>query len=269
MSAGDWLGLSGKVIAVTGGGRGIGRGIVEALLEAGAKVAVMDMDPTGAADLRDSDGAAPLTIQVDISDPSSVENAAAIVESNYGPVYGLVNCAGIFRPGKACEMPLEDWDRLVNTNLRGTLICSRAFVPQMKKRGGGALVHIASVSGHFAQTNSGAYSASKAGILLLSKQLAVELGQDNIRSNAVCPGMIKTPQSEAFYQDQEVTRARENMTASGRIGMPSDIANAVCFLMSPRSEYVNAAELSVDGGLESTLMHLVPRPGYNLLGAQQ
>ena len=81
--------------------------------------------------------------------------------------------------------------------------------------------------------------------------------------------MIKTPQSEAFYQDQEITRARESMTASGRIGLPSDIANAVCFLLSEKAEYVNAAELSVDGGLESTLMHLIPRPGYNKLGAQQ
>ncbi len=269
MSAGDWLGLSGKVVAVTGGGRGIGRGIVEALLAVGAKVAVMDMDPSSAADLKDFEGQTPLLLEVDISDPESVEQAAEKVQQSYGPVYGLVNCAGIFRPGKACEMPLEDWDRLVNTNLRGTLICSRSFVPQMKQQGGGALVHIASVSGHFAQTNSGAYSASKAGILLLSKQLAIELSEDNIRSNAVCPGMIKTPQSEAFYQDQEITRARESMTASGRIGLPSDIANAVCFLLSEKAEYVNAAELSVDGGLESTLMHLIPRPGYNKLGAQQ
>ena len=268
MQSQDWLGLNGKLFVVTGGGRGIGRGIVEELLAAGAKVAVLDKDPSGLGELKDFEGEYPLALSADIGNPESVEAAANEIQNKLGYVNGLVNCAGLFSPGTACEMDLAEWDRVINTNLRGALICSRTFVPHMKQNGSGAIVHIASVSGHFPQTNSGAYSASKAGILLLSKQLAVELGEFHIRSNAVCPGMIKTPLSDSFYQDNEVKTSRERMTANGRIGLPSDIANATCFLLSNRSEYVNATELSVDGGLESTLMHLVPRPGYNLFNSK-
>jgi NAD(P)-dependent dehydrogenase (short-subunit alcohol dehydrogenase family) len=124
-------------------------------------------------------------------------------------------------------------------------------------------VHVASIASHFPQTASGAYSASKAGVLLLSRQMAVEWGAEGIRSNAICPGMIRTPLSARFYEEPGFEARRAAVTASRRVGEPQDIADVAAFLASPRSSYVNAAELTVDGGMSSMLMDMVPRPGFN------
>jgi NAD(P)-dependent dehydrogenase (short-subunit alcohol dehydrogenase family) len=125
------------------------------------------------------------------------------------------------------------------------------------------MVHVASISGHFPQTGSGAYSASKAGVLLLSRQLAVEWGVQGVRSNTLCPGMVRTPLSARFYEEPGFEAKRVAVTASRRIGEPQDIADVALFLASPRSAYVNGADIAVDGGMSSMLMDMVPRPGYN------
>lgn len=255
----DWLNISNKTFIVTGGGRGIGKAIVDTLLASGAKVGVIDKDVE---DIETITGRL-ATQSADITDIKSIEQAAEHFQSTLGLADGLVNCAGLFSPGSISEVDLSEWDRVINTNLKGALICSRTFIQQMLQKGRGSIVHISSIAAHFPQTNSGAYSASKAAILQLSKQIAVEHGANNIRSNAVCPGMIRTPLSEPFYLDDSIRTARESMTASGRIGEPEDIANTVAFLLSNRAEYVNATEIVVDGGFEATPMHLVPRPGYN------
>ncbi|MGH8429174.1 MAG: SDR family NAD(P)-dependent oxidoreductase, partial [Solimonas sp.] len=129
--------------------------------------------------------------------------------------------------------------------------------------GRGSIVNIASISGLFPQTGSGAYSASKAGVLLMSRQMAVEWGPQGIRSNAICPGMIKTALSARFYEEPGFEQKRAAVTASRRVGEPQDIADVALFLASPRAAYVNAAEIVVDGGMSSMLMDMVPRPGYN------
>ena len=146
--------------------------------------------------------------------------------------------------------------------LSGYLLCSQAFGRSMLARGQGRIVHIASIAAHYPQPNSGAYSAAKAGVSLLSRQIAVEWGPRGVRSNAVCPGLIRTPLSAAFYADPHIERQRSAMTANQRIGEPQDIAEAVLFLASPRADYINGAELTVDGGLESMPMALIPRPGF-------
>jgi NAD(P)-dependent dehydrogenase (short-subunit alcohol dehydrogenase family) len=133
----------------------------------------------------------------------------------------------------------------------------------MRAQGQGSIVNVASISSNFPQTNSGAYSASKAGVLLMSRQLAVEWGAQGIRSNAICPGMIRTPLSAKFYEEPGFEAKRAAVTASRRIGEPQDIADVAAFLASPRSAYVNGAEIAVDGGMSSMLMDMVPRPGYN------
>jgi NAD(P)-dependent dehydrogenase (short-subunit alcohol dehydrogenase family) len=133
----------------------------------------------------------------------------------------------------------------------------------MLAAGHGSIVHVASISALHPQTRSGAYSASKAGVLLMNKQLAAEWGPRGVRSNAVCPGMIRTALSAKFYEVPGFEAARAAVTASRRVGEPADIAQPVLFLLSERAGYVNGAELVVDGGLDCMLMDMVPRPGFN------
>ncbi|WP_431025101.1 SDR family NAD(P)-dependent oxidoreductase [Halomonas sp. H5] len=264
-TAGDWLGLAGTVQVVTGAASGIGAGIARALAEAGADVALLDRNLSGcealARELDDLPGRR-LPLACDIADEPQVWQAAAAVEEALGPCQGLVNGAGILRPGGLAEVPLDEWNAVLAVNLTGYLLCARAFGRPMRDQGRGSIVHIASVSASQPQTWSGAYSPSKAAVAILSRQLAAEWGGFGVRSNTVSPGMIRTELSADFYARPGVTEAREAFTASRRIGEPEDIANAVLFLLSERAGYVNGAELGVDGGLPCMLMDRVPRPGF-------
>ncbi|WP_221797212.1 SDR family NAD(P)-dependent oxidoreductase [Oceanobacter mangrovi] len=260
----QWLALEHTVIAVTGAGSGIGAAVARGLLEAGASVAMLDVNTDGCDSLLATLGelaAEALVIPCDVSSEASVQQAAARINERFGHLNGLANCAGILRPGALLDVSLDDWNQVLQVNLTGSMLCARAFAPLMGN--GGSLVFIASVAALMPQTNSGAYSASKSAVTLMSRQLAVELGNRQIRSNVICPGMIRTALSEPFYAHPGITEAREAMTASGRIGMPSDIANATLFLLSDKSSYINGTEVVVDGGLDNMLMHLIPRPGYS------
>jgi len=210
-----------------------------------------------------ANGARAVAIACDISDESSVAAAAQRVATSLGPCHVLVNNAGLLRSASLADVTLADWNQVLAINLTGYLLCSRAFAPPMREAGQGSIVNVASISGLFPQSASGAYSASKAGVLLMSRQMAVEWGPHGIRSNAICPGMIRTALSARFYEEPGFEHKRAAVTASRRIGEPSDIADVALFLASPRSGYVNGAELSVDGGMSSMLMDMVPRPGYN------
>ncbi|GHE22208.1 SDR family NAD(P)-dependent oxidoreductase [Halomonas urumqiensis] len=264
--AGDWLGLAGTVQVVTGAASGIGAGITRALAAAGADVALLDRNLADcealARELEDLSGQR-IALACDIADEAQVRQAAAAVEEALGPCQGLVNGAGILRPGGLAEVSLDDWNAVLSVNLTGYLLCARAFGQPMRDRERGSIVHIASISASQPQTWSGAYSASKAAVAILSRQLAAEWGPQGVRSNCVSPGMIRTELSAAFYAQPGVTVAREAFTASRRIGEPEDIANAVLFLLSERAGYVNGAELGVDGGLPCMLMDKVPRPGFS------
>ncbi len=262
----EWLELASLVCVVTGAASGIGAAVAQAAAAAGALVALLDFDELGCAKMAESlcaQGWRAIAITCDTSDSASIEAAAGRVLRELGPCQALVNNAGIMRPGSLDTVSLADWNRVIDVNLTGYLLVARAFAAQMRSVGGGSIVHIASISSLFPQTRSGAYSAAKAGVLLLSRQMAVEWGQDRIRSNAICPGMIRTALTADFYAEPGLERRRAAVTASGRIGEPEDIANAALFLLSARSAYVNGAQLDVDGGMGSMLMDLVPRPGYN------
>ncbi|WP_137895788.1 SDR family NAD(P)-dependent oxidoreductase [Ramlibacter sp. 2FC] len=265
-SSRHWLGLAGQVCVVTGAASGIGAAIAQGLAQAGAQVALLDRDAAGcervAAELAAA-GATALAVSCDIADEASVQAAAERVQAELGAGAVLVNNAGLLRPGSLAEVSLADWNSVLAVNLTGYLLCARAFSKPMRAAGRGSIVHVASISGLAPQTASGAYSASKAGVLLMSRQMAVEWGPQGVRSNAICPGMIRTALSARFYEEPGLAQKRAAVTASRRIGEPQDIADVALFLASPRSAYVNAAEIVVDGGMSSMLMDMVPRPGFN------
>ena len=261
-----WLDLKNKVCVVTGAASGIGAAIAHSLAKVGAKVALLDRDAAGCTAVANelmALGGTALPLACDTSSETSVNTAAARVHVELGPSYALFNNAGMLRSGGLADVSLEDWNAVLAVNLTGYLLCARAFGAQMRQQGVGSLVHVASISALTPQTNSGAYSASKAGVLLMSRQMAVEWGPQGIRSNAICPGMIRTPLSAKFYEEPGFEAKRALVTASRRVGEPQDIADVALFLASARAAYVNGAELSVDGGMSSMLMDMVPRPGYN------
>lgn len=272
LNSAGWLGLSGQVVAVTGAGSGIGRAVVEVLAQAGVHVALIDRNgeavQAAARELTER-GASVLAIACDISQESAVQSAAQQVRDGLGPVTGLVNNAGLLRAGGLDEVSIDDWNAVLSVNLTGYWLCARAFGRDMLACGRGSLVHIASVSALHPQTRSGAYSASKAGVLLLNRQLAAEWGPRGVRSNAICPGMIRTALSASFYEEPGFEARRAAATASRRIGEPMDIAEPTAFLLSDRAAYVNGAELVVDGGLGCMLMDMVPRPGFNQTSGAQ
>ncbi|WP_042703881.1 SDR family NAD(P)-dependent oxidoreductase [Azospirillum sp. B506] len=265
----DWLGLKGKVCAVTGGGGGIGRAVVLALAEAGATVAVLDRDEAQLAEtarLVAERGGTALALPCDVSDPDSIAAAAKRSLDAFGPCAVLVNNAALLRPGPLRSLALAEWNALLAVNLTGCFLCSQIFGEQMLDSGGGSIVHVASIAASHAQAFSGAYSAGKAGVVMLSRQLAVEWGPSGVRSNTVSPGMIVTPLSKDFYAVPGVLEQRGAVVPCRRVGQPEDIADTVVFLASPRSGYVNGEEIIVDGGFGRGLMSLIPRPGYERPG---
>jgi NAD(P)-dependent dehydrogenase (short-subunit alcohol dehydrogenase family) len=261
----DWLGLSGRVCVVTGGGGGIGRAVAVSLARAGARVAIIDLDERGlegtAAELRQL-ARDHLMARCDTSNAESVTAASESIEKSLGPCEVLVNAAAVLRPGGLENLSLAEWNAVLSVNLTGYFLCAQIFGRQMRKLGRGSLVHVSSIAGSHAQGQSGAYSVSKAGVIMLSRQLASEWGPQGIRSNVVSPGMVITPMSQAFYDTPGVTERRTAVVPSRRIGMPQDIADAILFLACDRSSYVNGDEITVDGGYANMLMNLVPRPGF-------
>ena len=262
-------GLPGRVCVVTGAASGIGRGIALALAKEGGRIAVLDLNAAGA-----SATAAQITAMggqaqaftCDTSDAASVAAAAAQCATAFGPCDVLVNNAGILRPGALDVLTLEEWNKVLSVNLTGYFLCAQTFGRQMRgktaDKSGGVLVHIASIAAEHVTAMAGAYSVAKAGVEMLSRQLAVEWGPHGIRSNAVHPGMILTPMSQAFYDQPGVTERRSQAVPAGRIGVPDDIAQAVVFLASDRSAYISGQSLTVDGGFTRMMLGLIPRAGY-------
>ncbi len=257
----DWLGLQGKIAAITGGGGGIGRAVALGMAKQGVTPVLLDRDMAGCdqtlAVLR-LVGVEARAIACDIADPESVRVAA----EQAGPVDILVNNAGILRPGPLASLSLAEWNLLLSVNLSGYFLCAQAFGAGMRERGKGAMVHIASIASRFPQAASGAYSVSKAGVVMLSQQIALEWGPLGVRSNVVSPGLVRTPMSEAFYQAEGVAGRRAKAVPLGRVATPDDIAEVVIYLASERAGYVNGEDVCVDGGFGRTTMSTVPRPGF-------
>jgi len=244
------MSLSGKSAIVTGSASGIGREIALTLAADGASITVADRNLEGAEavarQIIESGGAA-RAAQVDVTNSGQVDAAVEGAAEAYGSLDILVNVAGFGFNSPIVDMREEDWDLVLGVNLKGQFLCARAAARRMIQQGnGGRIVNIASTAANNARYAGGAYCAAKAGVVQLTKVLALELGEYDITVNAVGPGFTETPATVESSDEY-----RSNFLAqvpAGRSGRTSDIANAVLFLASPASEYVNGQTIYVDGG---------------------
>lgn len=240
-----------RVALVTGASRGIGRACAVALAEGGWTVAVgyRSGEDEAAETLAgvESAGGKGATVSIDVTDEASVAEAFGEIVSTLGPVAGLVNNAGVSRDGLALRYPTEEWDRTLNTNLRGAFLCSRAALREMLKTRWGRIVNLSSAVALRGNPGQAAYAASKAGVIGLTRSLAREVGSRGITVNTICPGFVETDMTGA--STDLALRALVDATPLGRPGSAAEVAAAVRFLLSEEASYVNGAVLAVDGGL--------------------
>jgi meso-butanediol dehydrogenase/(S,S)-butanediol dehydrogenase/diacetyl reductase len=242
---------SAPVAVVTGGARGIGLAIGEWFLAAGYRVALLDIDAATLGSTRDSmDDPRVLHIVCDVSDPQQVQSAVDQVASAFGRIDSLVNNAGIaiFKP--IGETTFEEWRKVLSVNLDGAFLCTQACAPVMLKTGGGSIVNIASISGLRASTLRVAYGTSKAALIHLTRQQAVELGNAGIRVNAIAPGPVDTEMAKLVHS-VAIRSDYYDTIPLNRYGTPAEIANAAGFLCSAAASFVNGQVLAVDGGFDA------------------
>jgi NAD(P)-dependent dehydrogenase (short-subunit alcohol dehydrogenase family) len=243
--------LSGKVAVITGAASGIGRETARRFAEEGAKVVVADLaDEPGKQAAEEVDG---LYVRANVTDPGDVQRMYRKASENFGGIDILFNNAGISPPDddSILETEMEAWDRVQNVNLRSVYLCCKYGIPHLLERGGGSVVNTASfVAVMGAATSQISYTASKGGVLAMSRELGVQFARQGVRVNALCPGPVNTPLlQELFAKDPERAARRLVHLPMGRFAESVEIANAVLFLASDESSYMTASTFLVDGGL--------------------
>jgi 3-oxoacyl-[acyl-carrier protein] reductase len=242
--------LKGKIALVTGASQGIGRATSLALIEAGAKVGVTDVITERLALLVaeiEAAGGEALAVPMDVTDPTQVQNGFQQVLARFGKLDILVNNAGITRDTLALRMKLEDWEAVLRTNLTGAHLCIQQALGAMLKQRSGRIINLASVVAETGNTGQANYVASKAGVIGLTRAIAVEVASRNITVNAVAPGFIATPMTDPLPQD--VKDKMKSLIPLGRFGTDRDVASTIVFLASDEAGYITGQVLGVNGGM--------------------
>ena len=251
MTSLDLFRLDGQVAVVVGGAGGLGAAMARGLAEAGAAVAVADANAAGAqavADAIAAGGGRALAVTVDVSDAASVARMTDAVEAGLGPVEILVNSAGITHRAPAAEFPEAQWHRVIAVNLTGVYLASQAVGRRMVARRHGRIVNIASIAGEIGLPGTVAYSASKGGVVQLTRALAVEWAPHNVRVNAIAPSWFSTDIGDLLHREPDYERRAMQRVPVGRMGQPDELVGAALYLASEASRMVTGHILAVDGG---------------------
>ncbi len=252
-----------KVVIVTGAAKGIGAATTRAFADEGAAVVVVDRDALAGQALVDelaAQGRRALMVEADVSKHDHAHRIAEETVRAFGGIDVLVNNAGIQTYGTVETMSEEEWDRTIDVNLKSVFLVSKYVVPELRKRGGGAIVNIASVQGLATQPAVSAYAASKGGVLAMTRSMALDYAGDNIRVNSVCPGSVETPMLQASAelfggeQPEAALQAWGKLHALGRIARPDEVAQMVLFLASARASFCTGGAYLVDGGMLASFM---------------
>lgn len=251
--------VSGKVAIITGGGTGIGRACALTLAREGAKVALAarrrDKLEAVVREIATAGGEA-ITLECDVTEKVSVEHAVRAAEERFGKLHIIVNNAGTVHVGTVEETSDADWARLISVNLTGTFLMSRAGVPALRHAGGGSIINIGSYLGIVAIKQRAAYCASKGGVTLLTKAMALDHAHENIRVNCICPALVETEMAmgaiSRMPDPAAYKRLRESQIPIGRMGSPEDIANLALYLASDESSWMTGVALPLDGGVTAS-----------------
>ncbi len=252
----DMFDLTGKVAMVTGGNGGIGLGIAKGLATAGANIVLAARDEAKTASAVETIrelGVDALGLALDVADEDSVDEAMSAVLDRFGRMDCLVNNAGIAVRKPPQDYSVEEWDQVMGINLRGVFLCAKATHPTMAASGGGKVINIGSMTSLFGSDWVASYSASKGGVVQLTKSLGIAWAKDNIQVNAILPGWIRTNLTAAYEQPENSERNAfiTSRIPTGRWGEPGDLAGAAVFLASRASDYVTGTAIPVDGGYSS------------------
>jgi 3-oxoacyl-[acyl-carrier protein] reductase len=242
--------LNDKVALITGSARGLGQAIAVKLAEAGADIALCDLNAEWVEETAEKVRALGRRAEcygVNVADGASVVEGIKAIEKDFGKIDVLVNNAGITKDGLMMRMSEDDWDAVLNVNLKGTFLCTKAAMRGMMKQRSGTIVNIASVIGLMGNAGQANYAASKGGVIAFSKTVAKELASRNVRCNAVAPGFIRTAMTDALTE--EVQNKMKEFIPLSRFGEPEDVANVVLFLASDASAYVTGQVISTCGGM--------------------